>query len=192
MAESKWHENVILIDADYLDRVAFHFIVNFERMLGRRIPKADLAAWLDAIALDAGLEPGDNAVQVVFLHSMDKSQLQNFRPADFEKELNAMAFKDAIGEFLLQSFATAGVVTTEKFFVQSMDLLANAPEVKRVMLIGNAEEHATEISKAAVALKQKDVTLFAMEPVAGRGFKQEILGFSLTYALGIRGDEMPA
>ena len=37
LQEAKWSENVILVDADYVDRVAFNLIVNFERMLGRRI-----------------------------------------------------------------------------------------------------------------------------------------------------------
>ena len=37
-----WGENVIIADADYIDRVAFNLIVNFERMIGRHIPKADM------------------------------------------------------------------------------------------------------------------------------------------------------
>ena len=51
----KWSENVILVDADYVDKVAFNLIVNFERMLGRRIPQADLARWIDCVALDGGI-----------------------------------------------------------------------------------------------------------------------------------------
>ena len=33
--EAKWSENVVLVDADYVDSVAFNLIVNFERMIGR-------------------------------------------------------------------------------------------------------------------------------------------------------------
>ena len=44
---TKWSRNVILVDGDYIDSVAFNLIVNFERMLGRRIPKADTARWID-------------------------------------------------------------------------------------------------------------------------------------------------
>ena len=54
MNEMEWSENVILADADYVDRVAFNLIVNFERMIGRRIPQADMARWLDCVALDSG------------------------------------------------------------------------------------------------------------------------------------------
>lgn len=50
-----WSENIIIADADYIDYVAFNLIVNFERMLGRRIPPADLSRWAMDIALDGGL-----------------------------------------------------------------------------------------------------------------------------------------
>ena len=64
----KWSENVILIDADYVDKVAFDLIVNFERMLGRRVPQADMAQWLEYVALDGGLREGQHQTQVVLLH----------------------------------------------------------------------------------------------------------------------------
>ena len=38
--------------------------------------------------------------------------------------------------------------------------------------------------------EEKRVTLFAMQPMDGGNFKQEILGFSLMSALGIRGEEL--
>ena len=56
MEETKWKETVILVDADYVNKVAFDLIVNFERMLGRRIPQADMATWLECVALDGGLK----------------------------------------------------------------------------------------------------------------------------------------
>ena len=70
----KWCENVILVDADYVDKVAFDLIVNFERMLGRRIPQGDMAHWLECVALDGGLRPQTSdtthqtSIQVVLLH----------------------------------------------------------------------------------------------------------------------------
>lgn len=58
LQEAKWSENVILVDADYVDKVAFNLIVNFERMIGRRIPQADIAKWIDCVALDGGIREG--------------------------------------------------------------------------------------------------------------------------------------
>ena len=61
---------MILVDADYADKVAFDLIVNFERMIGRRIPKADMARWLECVALDGGLREGQHETQVVLIHML--------------------------------------------------------------------------------------------------------------------------
>ena len=76
MEKTKWSENVILVDADYVDAVAFNLIVNFERMLNRPIPKADLAQWLVCAALDGGVGEGKNDIQVVFIHGKGEGVLR--------------------------------------------------------------------------------------------------------------------
>ena len=38
--------------------------------------------------------------------------------------------------------------------------------------------------------EDKRVTLFAMQPLEGGNFRQEILGYSLMNALGIKGSEL--
>ena len=64
----KWSENIIIADGDYIDYVAFDLIVNFERMLNRKIPTAYFSQWAVNIALDGKLKPGNNETQVVLLH----------------------------------------------------------------------------------------------------------------------------
>ena len=81
MKETKWCENVILVDADYVDKVAFDLIVNFERMIGRQIPKADMAQWMECVALDGGNKSNDSQTQVVLLHK--NAKMDNFNPGDF-------------------------------------------------------------------------------------------------------------
>ena len=98
MNNAKWNENVILVDADYADKVAFDLIVNFERMIGRRIPQADMARWLECVALDGGLREGEHQTQVVLIHSKDKQQMENFLPGTFS-ELDGKAFTGELGEF---------------------------------------------------------------------------------------------
>ena len=127
--EGKWSENVILVDGDYVDKVAFNLIVNFERMLERRIPPADMARWIDCIALDGGLRTGEHHTQVVFLHSKGKVQLDNFVPAHFEKELNNQAFQDHLGEFVINSYPVEELVTAEDFFLDSLEVIATQKEV---------------------------------------------------------------
>ena len=103
----KWSENVIIADADYIDKVAFDLIVNFERMINRRIQPADMAQWAVCIALDGGLREGEHETQLVLIHSQQSKAMQNFRPSDYEKELNAQAFKDPrLGEFVISSYPT--------------------------------------------------------------------------------------
>lgn len=190
MTEAKWEESVILVDADFLDSVAFDLIVNFERMINRRIPAADLCHWLDCIALDGGLRPGGNALQAVFLHDRSRKAFKNFAPADFAADLNGKAFKDNIGEFALLSFPVEEVVSLADFFEQSLENILASAEVKRVMVVADLDKYGDRVKRLAAQAEGKDITLFAMQPITGRGFSQEILGYSLMSALGIRGDEI--
>ncbi len=190
MEQTSWNETVILVDADYLDRVAFDLIVNFERMIDRRIPAGDLCHWLDCIALDGGLRPGDNNVQAVFLHAKEKQRLDYMTPADFAADLDGKAFRDQLGEFTLLSFPVEEVVSAADFFIQSAEALIEAKSVKRLLLVGDMEAYGNRIKSLCTKAEDTDITLFTMEPTPGRGFSQEILGYSLMSALGIRGDEI--
>ena len=64
----KMSENIIIADADYVNSVAFNLIVNFERMIGRAISKADLSQWAVCVALDGGVREGKNDTQMVLEH----------------------------------------------------------------------------------------------------------------------------
>ena len=191
----KWTENVIIADADYIDKVAFDLIVNFERMINRRIQPADMAQWAVCIALDGGLREGEHETQVVLIHDKQKMAMQNFRPANFEKDLNAQAFKDEkLGEFIISSYPTEEkMVGKDDFLVDVARTVCNAKEVKRVMIIPNSEV-GDAYDRLRNMLRQVDdekrVTLFAMQPLPGGNFRQEILGYSLMNALGISADEI--
>lgn len=185
-----WKENIILVDADHLDIVTFNLIVNFERMIGRRIPQADLCHWLDCIALDGGLSHGENKLQAIFVHSKEKKAFNNLTPSDFASQLNGVAFKDALGEFEMASYAVEEIVSKSDFFVQSLETVLEAEGVKRIMVVAALDEYGDEVKKACLKAQDKEVTLFTMEPTAERGFRQEILGYSLMSALGIRSDEL--
>ena len=191
----KWTENVIIADADYIDKVAFALIVNFERMINRRIQPADMAQWAVCIALDGGLREGEHETQVVLIHDKQKMAMQNFRPANFEKDLNAQAFKDEkLGEFIISSYPTEEkMVGKDDFLVDVARTVCNAKEVKRVMIIPNSEV-GDAYDRLRDMLRQVDdekrVTLFAMQPLPGGNFRQEILGYSLMNALGISADEI--
>lgn len=190
----KWSENVILVDADYVDKVAFNLIVNFERMLGRRIPQADMARWLECIALDGGLRNGNHETQVVFIHQKTKTEMENFIPGNYANELTDKAFQGELGEFMLNAYAIEAIADSEHLLIEALKLICQQKEVKRMMIIPNAEDHII-YNKVRETLRQvndeeKHITVFSMQPMTGGNFRQEILGYSLMAALGIRGDEI--
>ncbi len=191
----KWSENIIIADGDYIDYVAFDLIVNFERMLNRKIPTANFSQWAVNIALDGKLKPGNNETQVVLLHDKEKAILENFTPSSYEADLNNKAFKDEfLGEFLVNSIVT-GEENTSKEAVLSdlLQMLTTHEEVHRIMIIPNAEDTVTynEVKKMLEKVDddEKRITVFTMQPMVGGNFRQEILGYSLMNAMGIKAEE---
>lgn len=193
LTKANWSENVIIVDADYVDRVAFDLIVNFERMIGRRIHKADLAKWIDCVALDGGLREGEHDTQVVLIHDKKQAALDNFVPANYDDELNGKAFKDHLGEFTVSSFPIEDITTATDFFLDTVAMVCAQKEVKRVMIIPDAENRALYADLRHTLQRvddEKRITVFAMQPMEGGNFRQEILGYSLMNALGIRAEEL--
>ena len=191
----KWSENVIIADADYIDKVAFNLTVNFERMINRRIPPADMAQWAVCVALDGGLREGEHETQIVLIHDKTSMAMRNFQPSNYEKDLNAQAFKDAkLGEFILSAYPTEeNVVSKDDFLVDVARTVCNAKEVKRVMIVPNSEDGDAYDRLRDMLRKADDdkrITLFAMQPLPGGNFRQEILGYSLMNALGISAAEL--
>jgi len=194
MKEQKWSKNVILVDADYVDKVAFDLIVNFERMLGRRIPQADMARWLECVALDGGLRPQPSdlslqtSIQVVFLHQ--KPTMDNFLPGSFT-ELDGKAFEGELGEFLISCVPVEQMTTMDDLFLESLQVVSNAQEVERLMIVPN-EDYIYNKVREALRHANPDLhaTVFTMQPQQGGPFRQEILGYSLMAALGIKGEEV--
>ena len=194
-----WAPHVILVDADYLDGLAFDLTVNFERMLERRLPKADLCHWIDCVALDGGLERGDNTVQVHFLHSKEKQCFDFFRltrfhdeshKLAFEADLNNMPFSDPVGSFTLFTFPVEDIVSRQEFFIQSFTMLSQAQGIENLMVVGDMLEYGDQLRRQCAQPHEKHITLYTMEPCTGRGFDQQILAYSVMSALGIRGEEL--
>ena len=186
-----WNENEVIADADYIDKVAFNLIVNFERMLNRRIPQADLARWIDCIALDGGIREGDNHVQVILVHAKQREALANFRPSHYDTELNGMAFKDHLGEFAISAFPTEPLVTQQEFLLDILSLACVQECVKRIMLIADTSQMLDKVKGMLKTVddEKKRITLFDMQPLTPGPYRQEILGYSLMNAMGIRSEE---
>ena len=121
--------------------------------------------------------------------------MKNFRPSNYEKDLNAQAFKEEkLGEFVISSYPTEEkMVGKDDFLIDVARTVSNAKEVKRVMIIPNSED-GDAYDRLRDMLRnvddEKRITLFAMQPLPGGNFRQEILGYSLMNALGISADEI--
>lgn len=148
------------------------------------------------IALDGGLREGEHETQVVLIHDKKSLAMKNFHPSNYEKDLNAQAFKDdKLGEFIFASYPTEEkMVGKDEFLVEVARTVCNTKEVKRVMVIPNSED-GDAYDKLRDMLRKVDdddkrITLFAMQPMPGGNFRQEILGYSLMNALGISAKEI--
>ena len=187
-------ENIIIADADFIDRVAFDLIVNFERIIGRRIPPADMARWIDCIALDGGLREGDNKTQVVLIHRKETKELENFMPSDIAADLHEKAFKDHLGEFSICCLPIEDMVGEHEFFLDVVGTVCKQKEVRRVMIIPDTEKDTLydDLRETLRRLDNDDkrITVFSMQPMQGGNFRQEILGYSLMNAMGIKADEI--
>ena len=190
-----WSENVIVVDAEYVDRVAFNLIVNFERMLGRKIPAADMARWVDCLALDGGISPEGNpegSVSVVLIHEKGSKGFDNFVPAMYN-DLDGKAFKDHLGEFVFSAVPVEQVTTKDDLLHDVVQSAMESKEVKRLMVVPNSEDGDCYDRLRQLLRRSGDdkrITLFAMEPMMGGNFRQEILGYSLMQALGIKAAEL--
>lgn len=190
MNENQWTENVIIADADFVDRVVFDLTVNFERILERRIPQADLARWAECVALDGGLRSGEHQTTVALIHDKERMHMDNVVPGNYD-DLNGQAFKGPLGEFLISAVSTEGLATKEELLLDTLQICCSEKSVKRVMVI--PDDHI--YNKVREALRKMDdddkrITVFSMSPQQGGNFRQEILGYSLMAALGIKGEEI--
>ena len=189
--EVEWAENVILADADYLDSLVFDVSVQLERMLERRLPKLDLARWADYVALDGGLRPGDNAVQLLRIHSKKKGILKNILPANLATEIDGQAFRDNLGEFSLSAFPVEdAMVTPGQLFTQSVEALLTSERVKRLMLVGDMAAYGDDVAHVLREADGKQVTVFGLHTQSGLRCPQESLSYSLLAALGVSSDEV--
>jgi hypothetical protein len=134
-SELKFAEKVILIDAAYINKVTKDLSQHFSQVIGRELPKADLPIFLECVAMDAAIQPGENVLQVLFVYDKSQSKLDAFNPSDLKKDLNDVAFKSQLGEFQLNSFEPSDMADREAFFLEFVKLVADAKEVKHLVVV---------------------------------------------------------
>ena len=188
----KFAEKVILIDASYINKVTTDLKTHFSQVVGREIPKADLPIFLECVAMDAGIQPGENVLQVLFVYEKGNSKMSAFNPGDLKKELNDVAFKSQLGEFQLNAFEPSDMADREAFFLESVKLIADAKEVKHLVVIPSETEYGDKLPEIFEKVDGKEsIHVMGMNPLeSSKAFSWEMMGYAVLQALGIRADEI--
>lgn len=208
--------HVIIADGDYIDRVAFDLTVNFERMLERRIPPADLALWTECVALDGGVAFDETATdetaqtaketgtatdeaeaqtQLIIVHDSGSTRLANFTPTDYAADIDRKAFRSRVGEVVVNTVSAVNVAPKTEIIADLVSQMAADNTVSHLMIIPGEDSYdiVRHILQSAKHDNRKAVTVFVMEPkTENRNFRHEILGYSLMAALGVRSSEFAA
>lgn len=183
---------VMLVDAAYLGRVGRDMAAHFGPVVGRELPKADLAVLLECLALDAGIQGGENEIQVIFVYDALSERMDFCEPSGLAEELHGVAFKGCSGEFSLYSFQTSGMASREDLFMEALELLGESKEVSRMIAVPDEEAYGSRVDRMADGWKKADcLTVFGMNPPSvSRNYRFEMMGFAVLQSLGIRADEL--
>ena len=190
--ELKFAEKVILIDASYINKVTGDLSQHFGQMIGRELPKADLPIFLECVAMDAAIQPGENVLQVLLVYDKELTKMDAFNPGDLKKELNDVAFKSQLGEFQLNTFEPSDMADREAFFLEAVKLVADAKEVKHLVIVPSETEYGDKIPEILEKVDGKEsIHVLGMNPLApSKAFRWEMMGYAVLQALGIRSDEI--
>ena len=127
---------------------------------------------------------------MVLIHDKKQQQLDNFLPGRFA-DLDGKAFSGQLGEFLISCVQVEEMVTKDDLYIDSLQIIANATEVQRLMVVADSDRLYNKVREALrQADPDKHITVFTMQPMASGNFRQEILGYSLMAALGIKAEEI--
>ena len=190
--ELKFAEKVILIDASYINKVTADLSRHFGQVIGRELPKADLPIFLECVAMDAAIQPGENVLQVLLVYDKENTRMDAFNPGDLKKELNDVAFKSQLGEFQLNTFEPSDMADREAFFIEAVKLVADAKEVKHLVVIPSETEYGDKLPEIFDKVDGKDsIHVLGMNPPAPSDkFRWEMMGYAVLQALGVRSDEI--
>lgn len=187
----KLSENVMLIDVAFLNFVVMDLKKHFERALKRPLQEIDLTELVTYLVLDAGLEEGQNQVQLLMIYDKESSNLQHCSPSDVRKELDGVAFKNQIAEFTFCGVPCEEMVSREDLFIDLLNIVSDSADVKRMIVLSFNEEYGQTVLKALKKVKGKEIIQLRMnEPDESVEYRWEMLAYPVMQSLGIRGDEI--
>ena len=190
--ELKFAEKVILLDAAYINKVTKDLSQHFSQVVGRQLPKADLPIFLECVAMDAAIQPGENTLQVLFVYDKEQPKIDAFNPSDLKKELNDVAFKSQLAEYQMNTFEPSDMADRESFFLEAVKLVADAKEVKHLVVVPSETEYGNQLPEIFEKVDGKEsIHVLGMNPPEpSKNYHWEMLGYAVLQALGVRSDEI--
>ena len=187
----KLSENVMLIDVAFLNFVVMDLKKYFEQVLKRPLQEIDLTELVTYLALDAGFEEGENQAQLLMVYDKESSRLHHCSPSDVRKELDGVAFKNQIAEFVFAGVPCEEMVSREDLFIDLLGIVSDSADVKKLIVLSFNEEYGQKVSETLQQVKGKEIIQFRMnEPEESTEYRWEMLAYPVMQALGIRGDEI--
>lgn len=186
--DNKNIKRVILVDIAALSEAAFDIIVNFERMLNRRIPDVDIKRWLYASACDGKFAVcPENEILAVFLKEKSK---ESFRNLDFRgmKVGEKSRFACEGFDFCVDFSEYEG--SSDHSFMETLEnILDSLPELEEIVCVPG-EDICQYVARVLSEHRGLRATVLSMESLRGGGFGQEYLSCSISYALGVTDREI--
>lgn len=188
----KLAETVILVDAAYLNFMLVNLKGFLEQQVNRDLSVVSMADLLTYIALDAQIQEGGKAVQVILISDDSTLKLQNAEPSDLKTELDGVAFKSTIGEFMFSTAFTEGLVSREELFLDVLEISLESEDVKKLVVLSFDDEYGDAVlDKINKEGLKKEIIQFRMRELTQKvAFKSENLVFPLMKAFGISADEI--
>ena len=193
----KFAENVILLDAAFLNEVVAGIRTGMEGELDRTLPLLDLPGWLNLLALDAGIRAEGNDIQVILVYDEPNKNLKCCEPSGLSA-LEGMACRIPLGELSFSCVNPEGITDCGSLFVDLMSLALDSAEVKRLVLVPYLRAYGGRVDELLHKyFNEKDEEacskpiLFTMEqPASPVNYKWDFVSFSLAGALGIKPEEL--
>lgn len=186
--EGKNVKQLILVDAAALNKVAFDIIVNFERMLNRRLPRVDMRKWLFAAACDGNFVHALEPVSVVMLVKNGAAEFANL---DFEFLENVPAESIVDCEGYQMSIEMRGYDGDAGHALVEIveNLNEEFPRLNDLVCVPR-EDISQYTARLLAGMRMVRPTLLTPDMLRGTGFAQEFISCSISYALGITGDDV--
>lgn len=183
-------KHYILVDAEYAEAVAGRLRSHYAEVLGREVPRLDMADWLTCCALDSGLQQGNNEVQVCIFHQPEKEHLEHFLPYSLKEDLDKQGFDvPQLAEFTVNCAAKEDIVQGAPLPVQAALFILRDQGKGHLTLIADAGDYLQELRQAAMEAPAHPFTIMNMEqPMGTEG--HVVLGFSMVHAMGLRQEDL--